>query len=267
MGEDEIMVTLVSGFAALVMWGIWFTNRTAMADGFYRNGKLKQGTMAGGLGVAVLLFVILKLWSSGDVRDAPQYLAQYWLMGAFVAAVAGVVIAPLMGISHRDDVCERRNPAAAYAWVGAVGGFTLAYAGSNIGNGPGWWVVVFCSMLSCGFLWLIWFGLELAFGISELVTVERDVSAGMRFGGLMLGMGIVAGRGAAGDWIDSANAVSDFMSVVVPALPLVLGAAVVELALRAKPGAEPRNPAIFGALPGIAFALGGFFYVWLLKPW
>ncbi len=267
MGDDEIMVTVVSGFAALIMWGLWFAGSAALADSFYRNGKLKQASMAGGVAVAILLFVILKLWSSGDVRDAPQYLVQYWLMGAFVAALTGVVIAPLMGISHREDVCERHNPAAAYAWVGVVGGFTLAYAGSNVGNGPGWWVVVFCSMLSCGFLWLVWFGLELAFHISELITVERDVSAGMRFGGLMLGMGIVAGRGAAGDWTSAANAVTDFVSVVVPALPLVLGAAVVELALRAKPGAESRNATIFGALPGIAFALGGFFYVWLLKPW
>ncbi|MBX3461148.1 MAG: hypothetical protein KF696_14475 [Planctomycetes bacterium] len=267
MGEDEIMVTIASAIAALVMWGLWGANRRGMRSDFYPNASIKQLTLIGGIVNAGLLFMILKLWSSFDVRDSAPYLAQYWFMGAAFAAVAGIIISPLMGISHRDDVCERSNPAAAFAWLGVVAGFTIAYAGSNIGDGPGWWVVVFCTFVAYGFLLAVWFAFELAFHIAELVTVERDVAAGMRFGGLMLGLGIVAGRGAAGNWQGPDNAIADFLSVVVPALPLVVCAAIVELLLRPKAGAEVRQPALFGALPGLAFTLGGFFYVWLLKPW
>lgn len=267
MGEDEMLVMVGSGVAALVMWGIWGANRMGMRSEYYPNAGVKQLTLVGGIINAVLLFVILKLWSSFDVRDSVPYLAQYWLMGAFFAAVAGIMIAPIMGISHRDDVCERSNPAAAFAWLGAVAGFTIAYAGSNIGDGPGWWVVVFCTFVAYGFLVFVWWSFELLFHIAELVTVERDVSAGMRFGGLMLGMGIVAGRGAAGNWTGAGPAVADFGAVVLPALPLAVCAAIVEFLLRPKAGAEVRNPALFGALPGLAFTLGGFFYVWLLKPW
>lgn len=32
---------------------------------------------------------------------------------------------------------------AAYAIVGALAGITFSFARANVGNGPGWWVVVF----------------------------------------------------------------------------------------------------------------------------
>jgi hypothetical protein len=38
---------------------------------------------------------------------------------------------------------EHGNPAA-----GAILGLTLAFARGNIGNGPGWWVVVFSAGMS-----------------------------------------------------------------------------------------------------------------------
>jgi hypothetical protein len=267
MSGDEMFITLISGIGALLMWGLWGVRASAMPSELYGNGTLKRAGGLGAIGVAVMLFVILKLWSSHDVRDDAKYLIQYWLMGAFIAALLGMILTPMLGISWRDDVCENRNPAAAFAWIGAVAGFTLAYAGSNIGDGPGWWVVVFCSFLSCGFLALVWFLLELACQVSERITVERDLGAGMRFGGVMLGMGIVAGRGAAGNWIDTANAIEDFVSVVGPALPLVLTAGLVEFVLRPRPSASWGDTLIFGVIPGALFLAGGLFYVVLLKPW
>jgi hypothetical protein len=267
MGGDELFITILSICGTLALWGWWLLAGARMEGSYYRNAELKWGGGTAAVGVGVMLFAILKLWASHDVRDDGRYLIQYWFMGAFLAAMLGQWLTPMLGISWRHDVCENRNPAAAFAWVGAVAGLTLAYAGSNIGDGPGWWVVVFCSFLSCGFLVLLWFLLELVCHISDRVTVERDLGAGMRFGGLMLGMGIVAGRGAAGNWVDSGNAVSDFISVVGPALPLPVAAGVVELALRPRPQATRGEILLFGAIPGVLFLLGGLFYVVLLKPW
>jgi hypothetical protein len=265
MGGDEVFVLIFCGAGAFILWMIWLVANTNMTDEFYRNGPLKSWAAGAGTVAAIMLFVVLKLWASHDVRDAPEYLLQYWLMGAFVAAVAGVVVTPMLGISYRIDVCENRNPAAMLAWSGAIIGATFAFAGSNIGDGPGWWVVVFCSFLSCGFLVLMWIALELFCHVTEAITVDRDMSAGVRFGGLLIGMGIVAGRGAAGNWEGSTNAIHDFIEVVAPASPLILVAMLVEWVLRR---VDTSGARFFpSAAPGALYAVGGLLYVVVLKPW
>ena len=92
---------------------------------------------------AALLLAVLRYAASYDVRDDPAYLALYLILGA---AWVGVSIRWLAvtGISTSDDVVERANGSASLAVAGAIIGITLAYAGGNIGDGPGWWVVVFC---------------------------------------------------------------------------------------------------------------------------
>lgn len=266
MSEDEMFITMASVIVGLGLWVKWLMP-VLMVDASYRSGQLRAATTGAGFASVVALFVILKLWASHDVRDAPQYLFQYTAMGMLGCGFVAHIFAPLMGISHRQDVCERRNAAAMWAFCGIIPAFMLAYAGSNIGDGPSWIVVVFCAALSFAFLGAIWFAFEKLFHVSDTITVERDTAAGMRLGGLLLGMGFVAGRGAAGDWMGVENAVEDFVYVAGPALPIPLGAAVVEWLLRPTPRHALHNVVIYGALPGLAYAVAGLLYVVILKPW
>ena len=48
------------------------------------------------------------------------------------------------------------NAAAAMATAGATIGVTLSYAGGNIGDGPGWWVVVFSAAIATAGLFACW---------------------------------------------------------------------------------------------------------------
>ena len=105
---------------------------------------------------------------------------------------------------------ERANGSASLAVAGAIIGITLAYAGGNIGDGPGWWVVVFCAALATLALFAAWMLLELASGVSDAVTVDRDPSAGMRLGGFLVACGLILGR-SAGDWISVDATVRDFV--------------------------------------------------------
>ena len=68
----------------------------------------------------------------------------------------GITALALCDLSARDDVVERSNRAAIPAIAGGLLAITLCFAGGNIGDGPGWWVVMFCGVLSTGTLLLAW---------------------------------------------------------------------------------------------------------------
>ena len=60
------------------------------------------------------LLWVLRTLAAHDVRDDGTYLFFYMAMGAGWLAAGGGLLS-LFGISHRDDVCERGNAAAAWA--------------------------------------------------------------------------------------------------------------------------------------------------------
>lgn len=163
-----------------------------------------------------LLLGILALWSSFDVRNSPLYLLFYTVMGA--AWVGGAMhVVPFLGISARDDVIERGNRAALWAVLGAMLGNTLCFAGGNIGDGPGWWVVVFCGLLSSGALFALWWLVESVAGMSDAITVDRDPASGFRLGAFLAGSGLILGRSVAGDWHSAGETLADFAARGWPA--------------------------------------------------
>lgn len=143
------------------------------------------------------LWSLLVRYAAPDVRQAPQYLALYLLLG-LAWLRASEILFVYAGLSLRDDVIERGNAAALTGMSGALVGVTLCYAGGNIGSGPGWWVVVFCGGLATTGLGAIWLLLEQTSGVSEVVTIDRDLAAGIRLAGLLAASGLILGRAVAG---------------------------------------------------------------------
>src|SRR5688572_22236491 len=189
MSGDEAFILLICSVIALIGWGRWYYI-TSAAAGFGAARTQRMPLYVIPLACAALLLVVLKLAASHDVRDSFIYLSFYLVMGA-----AWVVVwtAPLrlLGVSPRDDALERRNPAAAHAVAGAMVALTLCFAGGNIGDGPGWWVVVFCAGMATLTLFLAWAIVQALGGTSELVSVERDVASGVRLGGFLIAVGLV----------------------------------------------------------------------------
>mgnify|MGYP001589304467 CR=1 FL=1 len=178
MSTDELFVLVVSLVASAVFWGRWLGQCIRLSR------VRTPGTGAAWLNLSIVLsfaiiFLLLRKFASHDVRDSAIYLFLYMAMGGAALGI-GQSLFPLADLIPRDDVLERGNRAAAYAAGGGVFGFALCCAGANMGDGPGWWVVVFCVALAAGTLLLSWVAYGRITGIMDSVTVGRDSASGVR---------------------------------------------------------------------------------------
>lgn len=259
-----MIVLLASLLAAGRLWLVWLREASGVAPVRAVPG-LRGPLLVAPFACFAILLAILKLWSSFDVRDSALYLVFYVAMGAAWVALAMLAV-PYFGISARDDVIERKNRAALWPVLGAMLGITLCFAGGNIGDGPGWWVVVFCGLLSNGALFALWWLAEWAVSFSDAATVDRDPASGLRLGALLASLGLVLGRSVAGDWESSGATIRDFVERGWPAAAIALLATGFQKAFAPTPGRPARSElsALLPALLLLATAaawvahLGGF---------
>jgi hypothetical protein len=85
-------------------------------------------------GSIVTIGLSLSRWGAAEVRSDGSEVLLLTFVGAIWLAL-GLMVFPWMGVSYRDDVVERRNPAALVALCGAIFGLALIYAGGGIGEG------------------------------------------------------------------------------------------------------------------------------------
>lgn len=253
MSEDESIVFLISFALAVSFWGHWYWSACFAAPPSYLHQARRNLIFAPAVS-AVILFVILKLFSSFDVRDDPTYLWSYFFMGA-AWIVLSVYLLSFFGISARDHVVERKNEAAGLLLSGAMIGLTLCFAGGNIGDGPGWWVVIFAAALSTGSLLLFWCILARAGGAMESVVLDRDRASGLRAGAFMLACGLILGRAVAGNWTSTDATIKDFFRLGWPAFVLLLIALGIERKFRPIWDKPARQLMPHGVLPGMLYVI------------
>ena len=264
MSGDEVIVFATSAVLAVVMWGAWYIGPRRIR----RLGRPAAGRSLLDLAPLVsfgVLVVVLKTVSALDVRDDLRYLLLYFFLGAMWVSVAMRCL-PLVGLSARDDVVERGNSSAAQAIAGAMLAITLCFAGGNIGNGPGWWVVVFSAGLSTVALLLSWLVLEAVAGVADVVTIERDEAAGLRLAGWFVACGLIAGVAAAGDWESAEDTVRTFVRVAWPLLPFVAVAALLEWQWRPTPERPSPSVTAYGAIPALLYIGVAALYVFQSWP-
>lgn len=264
MSGDEVFVLLLSGGVAYWSWVAWYI----AAASVLRLGARQTGKPVVWLWPLLCmatLFAILKTAASFDVRNDGLYLTFYMVMGAgWIGAITKLL--PVVGLSAREDVLERANPAAAPAIAGALLGFTFCFAGGNIGDGPGWWVVVFSAGLATLTLGVLLLFLDRLTGIADTVTIERDTSAGVRLGGLMIATGLILGRAVAGDWISGSATLFDLVRFGWPALVIFTLAALIERQARPTAESPTRSVALLGAPPALLYVAAAVAYVISLGP-
>jgi uncharacterized membrane protein YjfL (UPF0719 family) len=261
MSGDEGMVLVLCMFVAGIAWAAWFWQATFTAPRCSRFEHRWPLLLAPAV-CAGVLYAVLKTFSSFDVRDDPVYQGFYMVLGAAWIGVAAWFL-PYLGLSPRDDVIERANPGAARAIGGALLGIALCFAGANIGDGPGWWVVFFSAFLATAVLFLFWIFLDKATGLADTLTIDRDRAAGLRVAGLFIGAGLILGRAVAGDWESAMGTVVDFVKTGWPLGVLGLVAAGLEKQLRPSPE-RPEPPLATHGLAPFALYLGiaAFFTAW-----
>ena len=259
MSDDELLILLISAACAGFVWSAWYTRPLRIAQ--FRNRGAGQPLLAlVPLVGAGILLLVLKKASAYDVRDDTRYVSLYFALGAAWVAL-GTRILPFVGISPRDDVFEGGNMSAAYVVAGAILAITLCFAGGNVGNGPGWWVVVFSATLATLALLSVWLLFEALVRISDRVTIDREQAAGIRLGGFLVASGLILGRAVAGDWVSAPATVSDFLIIAWPVLLLLFFGVAVEMRLRPTPERFEQPILSRGLVPATAYIAIAVLYV------
>jgi hypothetical protein len=219
---------LAATFAAIGFWWGWYSAILQVAE-HASPWRFRLILFALPLACFAASSFILKSYSSYDVRDSTQYMFFYLVLTAGWLGVVHLAF-EWMGVSARDDVLERRNGAALCALCGAFPGVTFAFAGGNIGNGPGVEVVLFSSGMATATFFAQWAILERFSRHSphETITIVRDAGAGLRLGGYLAAIGMILGWSVAGDWISPGQTIADFVNSAWPSLVVTAAAIGVE---------------------------------------
>jgi len=169
-------------------------------------------------------------------------------------------------LSWIDDALNLNNNAALIAVAGGFLGLAFIYSGANVGDGPGWWCVVFTGVLGLT-VWIVLGRIINKFTqVFERITVERDIGCGIRFGSYLLASGIILARACAGDWTSFLMTVVEFMDGW-PVLALAGLLILVERYFINRAESDENNNSFFDStLWGVVFILIAIAVVFLLPP-
>jgi hypothetical protein len=257
MSGDETFVMIFGVVVALFTWPRWYRQLLGATRFSAPDSGRALVAWVPLICAAVLTYVLFTMASS-DVVGA--YIWMYLLVGAGWLGLCAQAL-PWIGLSAVDDVGERGNGAAAWAVSGALLAMMFCFAGGNVGDGPGWWVVIFAAALATAGLALSWLLLDAIARVVDAITIERDVAAGLRCGAFIAAAGLVLGRAAAGDWVSAGATVRDFAAIAWPVLPATIGAAIVERMLRASTSQPEPSPVAVGAIPALGYCAAAVVYV------
>ncbi len=217
MEFSEVVAALVSIVFGAGMWGLWLRRLFAVHPLVAAPGS--SWWVASSLGVFTLInFIGLRTIAASDVRNDPAYLVFYLILGLGVSGIALLGLG-LFGV-RPSDVSQRHNRAAAVFVALTLTASAFAYAGANIGEGPGFHVVLFCTLLSLGSLFAI---LALHAAIAHTayrILVDRDAGTAFRAGCMLVACGICLGRAAGGSWVSLDATLADFIHYGWPAVAL-----------------------------------------------
>lgn len=226
MSGDEILV-LLGSLALSIAGGYRWYACCLRYRSFGRNTGPRVLAAFAPLFALLALYIVLARWASGDVRNDPIYLGFYLALGA--AWLVGLVsLSGFFGFVLRDDWLESTNPATPILGLAVFLGGMASFAGANIGDGPGWWVVLFSAGLATGTWFLSWWLYARISQAMERIVIDRDPGASLRLAGLLVAVGAVTGRAAAGNWQSADATLVDFLQVAFPVPFYVAGFAALE---------------------------------------
>jgi uncharacterized membrane protein YjfL (UPF0719 family) len=247
MSGDEIIALIACVFIGFWGWKQWLAGLLFLNPLSRKPAAQSLAWLMPAVAAAAMFYVLLN-FASSDVRDNPIYIVFYMVMWLGWTGLWNRLL-PYLGLSCRDDALERSNAAAGLAIGGGLLGVTLAFAGANIGNGPGWYVVVFCALLATGAPLVMWLIDDYVTDVIDAITIDRDAAAGWRTAGFFIASGLILGRAVAGDWHSANETVADFILRGWPVLVLWGLLLCLDLVGRPTPDRPAPNRVIFGVVP------------------
>jgi hypothetical protein len=250
MEDFDSFLLLTAVVAAGYFWVRWYFSTLSVnqmvANENYRLPYLIIPVIAG-----ALLWVVLANGADPYVRSHSGYFFLYWTGGlAWVGLLKWFL--PFIGFSARDEL-ERRNIGSLMVVSGAILGLTFAYAGGNVGEGPGSWVVMLCVAVSSFGFYAVWVLMEGFTQVSETVTVERDLAGALRLTCFLIALGLIMGAAVSGDWIDTQDFWIAFFARAWPALAMMIFAILIEYVSRPSERQPKPSVLLFGVIPSIGY--------------
>ena len=248
--EDEWVFLVVALAGACVgAWRWYFTLlRVSPLNADSRSQVLLN--LAPPISLVLLMLVLQSLADPVYVAGHLDYTLLFLAGGACWVFGASEAFA-LMGVSTIDDAMRRRNPAAAVAVAGGLVGVMLAYAGSNIGNGPTIWTTLVPAFAATAVLLAFWFVLELIGGAYEAITLDHDVAAAIRLAAFLVCVGAILGRAMAGDWLDWDSTFLEFVKLGWPAALLIPAMVMMNRRYAPTPQQTHPEPGTRGLTPAV----------------
>jgi len=248
MDITEVIILILSCYYTVKNLNDWYQKLPGIGP-VRRDNAIKY--VLGILPVASFFIILftLRFLASFDVVNDLIYIIFYVLLGYTWTYLGMKMVFIFFDISWIDDVLNMNNKAALFAVSGAFLGLVTIYSGANIGDGPGWWCVIFAGGLGL----ISWFVLGRIVNsltqVFERITVDRDIYCGIRFGAYLLASGIILARASAGDWTSFYDTIVEFL-VGWPVLPLTVLAILVERYYMHKAKLEESisNTYLFGSL-------------------
>jgi len=213
IGPDEFVVLVVSFFFTCVFLYKWYRYLFFSVIPYKRDELLMVALCGLPIASFAIILFTLKVLASFDVVDSPLFITFYVVLGFVWLHFSLYCMFRFFDLSWIDDVMIMNNKSALTAIAGGALGSVFIYAGANIGDGPGWWCVIFAGGLGLMTWILLGVGIARTNEMSERITVERDLGCGIRFGSYLLASGIILGRASGGDWTSFYMTVVEFYDV------------------------------------------------------
>jgi hypothetical protein len=217
MDATEIFVFISSCVLLFLFVKRWYL---PLFRAWPRKQNLPAKIVLGLLPVIFLALIVytLKFWASFDVVDSVIYIIFYIVLGYAWIYGGLLLVSACFDLHWTYDAVHLNNRAAIPVITGEFFALAAIYAGANVGDGPGWWCVLFAGGLGLAAWLLLGWVFHRCTGIFERITVERDTGCGIRFCLYLLVSGAILGYACSGDWTSFVKTVEEF-AVGWPVLP------------------------------------------------
>ena len=264
MDFNEFIALIISMILAFRFFFKWFNSLRVWRG----KGKSADKFVLASLPVAAffIILVTLRTVASVEVVDDGFWIFFYLVFGfAWISCGVGLM-SLIFDISWIHDILGNGNNAALAAVAGGFLGTAAIYSASNVGEGPGWWCVLFTGVLGMAVWLLLACVMNKITGIFESITIERDMASGIRFGAYLLASGIILWRACAGDWTSFGTTIIELVDGW-PVLLLTAFATAVEIRLAHKAEADYYDSGrvmLPGVAVGVIYLMFAFICVTLL---
>ncbi|WP_035368961.1 hypothetical protein [Acholeplasma hippikon] len=217
-----LIIFLALAVILLFRYGSFLITRKYF-DNDISNGKIVAGLIAILIIIIGGTYILLSNLASFDVVGSEYYIFYYLMMGIAYIYIHIVVLYNFLGLSMIDDVFNNSNRAAFLTIGSSLLGLSVMFAAANIGDGPGFWTVIFADFLGLVAYVVIMYIYDRFTRTLEHIQSDHNMQKGIRYSVFVLCLSSILAYGVQGDWTSFSYTVVEFFHAWPALILLILG--------------------------------------------